>query len=755
MSDKINVAELVTSLKDNYRNSVWITPAVLLYCIENVYEASDHLGKSGCNVAMLTVGLKSIITENQEMAIRLDIFDALSSSEPQISSDCHLLLSKFESDLKPENGSKGTTFEDMLDFIFRTNAKREELYEDTILLLKASGYVHGSIDKGELGDYKILNKYCLDLITEASNSKLDPLIGREEEVNRMIEVLAHYKKRNPLLVGKAGVGKTIIVEGLASAISQGRVPEPLKNAKILSTSIAKLMAGTKFRGDLEEKVENMLKEIQKFESDKGVPTFLFIDEIHQIIGAGNNGNSGGGSDIANIIKPALSSGKIALIGATTETEYKKSIQKDSALDRRFQTIKVEEPSEEETIKIIRRGVAPVLSSYHGVELPISVIKKAVKLAGKYITDRAQPDKSIALLDSVGARLRTTDIRAKAKVSDVEKLVSQITGTPVSAFKDKSKASEYVDIEVELNKLVYGQSDAIKKISEVYERSKAGLSEEGQPIGSILAIGPTGVGKTQVAVSLSEITNSHFFKINMGEYTEKHSVSKLFGAPPGYVGHEDGGLLTNEIRKYPHTVLLLDEIEKAHPKVFEALLGIIDGAKMTDGEGNEVDFRNVLIIMTSNVGAAVAAKRSPLGFGRNEDTIEKVKAQVSTKALESTFSPEFRNKLTAIVNFGSLGTEEINKVTDKFLSLAKGKLKERKGITLSFDKSVYEYVSTKGFNPAFGARPIKKLIDAEIIDVLVKPLLKGEVSKGDVLEFKVESDELVFEVVNNNSVVEVQ
>lgn len=743
MTDRLDMPKLENDIK-----KAWAaTPSILINsCLDDQFQNNiKYLEDNQCSVSQLKAILQDQIEDDNESLMTLG--GALMG--PQATPDFELLWDFVLTGIK--ESMQPPTFEDLLNFIVKEHSKKPEKFSEVIFALKSSGYNPKKV--AENNRYKTINKYCTDLVIKAKNNRLDPLIGREAEVERMIEILAHYKKKNPLLVGEAGVGKTQIVEGLASAIAQDKVPEAIKGAKIFSTSIARLMAGTKFRGDVEEKVGQLIAELKKHEKDTKLPTYLFIDEIHQIVGAGGTGNTGNdGSNIANIIKPELASGELALIGATTTKEYKRTIQKDDALDRRFQTIRIEEPTDEETIEILRKGISPVLTSFHGVKYTRSVIERAVRLSSKYITDKDQPDKSISILDSIGARLRTTESRVEAKVSDVEKLIASITGTPVSAFREKSKAEEYVDIETKLKESVFGQDEAIKNITEVYERSKVGLSEVGQPIGSILAIGPTGVGKTEIAKSLANITESHFFKINMGEYTEQHSVAKLFGSPPGYVGHKEGGLLTNEIRRFPHTVLLLDEIEKAHSKVFEALLGIIDGAKMTDGEGNEVDFTNVLIVMTSNVGAASAAARSVINLAGDSDSSSRAKSQVSLQALKSTFSPEFRNKLTAIVRFKALGKSEIRLVTDKFLRLAQDKLMDRKGIKIEFTEAVYRYVSEKGFQPEFGARPIKKLIDTEIVDRLVKPILRGTVKKGDKVVFDVSETEIVYNKTEVEEVV---
>lgn len=718
-----------------------VTPSLVVHAfLDDKYQNNlKYLENSRCNVSILKVQLKTQIDEDNSNAFLIGA-TGLGGMVTRETRDLFNFIDAYQTEHK-----QPPTFEELLNYMSAKNRESSDNYAEVMFALQASGY--NPIVALENSKYKTISKYCVDLVIKAKNNRLDPLIGREGEVERMIEILAHYKKKNPLLVGEAGVGKTQIVEGLASAIAQGKVPDTLIGAKIFSTSIAALMAGTKFRGDVEEKVGNLLEELKKHEEETGLKTILFIDEIHQIIGAGSSGGNSDGSNIANIIKPPLSSGELSLIGATTSKEYKRTIQKDDALNRRFQVVRINPPSDQETIEILRKGVAPVLSTYHGVNFSKSVIESAVKLSSKYLTDKFQPDNAISIIDSVGARLRTTKKRSSARVSDVEELIATITGTPISAFKEKTTKDEYVDIEAKLKSVVFGQDEAISKISEIYERSKAGLSEAGQPIGSVLCIGPTGVGKTEVASSLAKVTESHFLKINMGEYTEEHSVAKLFGAPPGYVGHNEGGLLTNAVRKNPHTVILLDEIEKAHPKVYESLLGIIDGAKMTDGEGNTVDFQNTFIIMTSNVGAAAAAQtaRNIINLSGLGTVVEQAKAKVSEEALRSRFSPEFRNKLSAIVEFNPLGESEIRRVADKFLNLAKSKLKERKGIEVEFNEDVYKFISEKGFDPEFGARPIKKLIDTKIVDVLVKPILQGIIKSGDVIRFEVYENDVVYRV----------
>lgn len=736
-SDRLDILKLETDLKQ----SLTMTPSVtILSCLDDKFQNNiKYLEESRCNVAILKSTLETQVEEDNEA-----MFDfSLVGADLGPTHDMKTLLDYINKYMTEQK--QAPTFEEIINFILAENIKKSDSFTEVVFALKSAGY--NPVVAITNAKYKTINKYCVDLVVKAKNNRIDPLIGRESEVERMIEILAHYKKKNPLLVGEAGVGKTAIVEGLASAISQGKVPEALKGAKIFSTSIAALMAGTKFRGDVEEKMGELLAELKKHEEEMKVPTILFIDEIHQIIGAGTNSGSQDGSSIANIIKPQLASGELSLIGATTDKEYKRTIQKDDALNRRMQVVRIEQPTDAETIAIIRKGIAPVLTEYHGVKFSKAVIERAVSLSSKYITDKAQPDKAISVLDSVGARLRTTDKRDSARISDVEALISTITGTPVSAFKQTSKAEEYVDIESKLKSVVFGQDEAVKQVADIYERSKAGLSDEGQPIGSVLAMGPTGTGKTLIATELAKITNSHFFKINMAEYSEEHSVSKLFGAGPSYVGYQDGGHLTNEIRKNPHTILLLDEIEKAHKKVYDALLGVIDGGKMRDGEGNNVDFSNVFIIMTSNVGAAQAAltAKKTINLSGQSSIIEQAKVAVTNDVLKATFSPEFRNKLSKIVTFNPLDQSQIRLVTNKFLKEAKDKLKERKNIDIEFTEAVYDFISKEGFSPEFGARPIAKLVNTKIIDVLVKPLLKLEIKPGDSLLFDIMDNDVVYSV----------
>jgi len=636
-------------------------------------------------------------------------------------------------------------FEDIVNATFEAYEKDPDIY--VCHYLKLCGYTHDpSSGIATKGKYRFVMDLCENLNDKARSRKIDPLIGRKKEVGRMVEVLAHYKKKNPLLIGKPGVGKTAVVEGLASLIDQKMVPKALEGSVIYSLNVGNILAGSKFRGEFEDKVKGVLKDFKKMEEKEGIKPILFIDEIHQIIGAGNGGQKEG-VDLSNMIKPGLADGSLSCIGATTEEEFNQKIIKDKALTRRLQTIKIDEPSAKETLRIIEQGIKPVLEKFHSVKYPKEVLKRAVDLSGQYITTQFFPDKAISLVDSVGARLNTTvKDRKTANIEDVEETISVITGTPVTAFKEKKGKDAYVDLSVEIKKSIFGQDDAIDKVVEQVELSKAGMAEQGMPVGSFLLLGPTGTGKTELAKQIAAHTESNFKKINMSEFSEEHSVAKLFGAPPGYEGHDEGGILTNEIMNFPHTVLLLDEIEKAHRKVYDALLGILDGASMTDGRDNEVDFSNVLVLMTSNAGAAAAAMtKGPIGIGASTETAASKKFEVSQDVINNTFAPEFRNKLSGIVNFQSLDKDVMVKIVEKFVKLVEVKL-AGKGIKLKVDKKAKELMAERGYDPKMGARPIKREVENSITKQIIKPILKGDLKKGYTVKVTVKDGDIKLDFI---------
>lgn len=746
MTNKINEETILRAAKSSM-TSILSVGKFVNYCLGDEFEENIEFIKSrGADIDTINASMMMHITKEDRELQAMESFSKMLGDHKgmmtpdfkKVYDNCKELSTKESRDLY---------FEDFLNSLFKLAQPTNKI----VTLLTNAGYKHNPNSTSSIkGKYKSLYELCEDLNEKARNKKIDPLIGRKDEAQRMVEILAHYKKKNPLLVGPPGVGKTQIAEGLASMIEQGMVPDSLKNVKIFSLQVGAILAGTKFRGDFEERVKGVVTDIKKMKAKENIDVILFIDEMHQMIGAGASGQGQGATDMSNILKPGLADGSLSVIGATTDDEFKLHIQKDKALTRRFQLVKIEEPSKAETLRILEQGIKPVLEKYHGVKFPTAVLERAVDLGAQYLTNQFFPDKAISLIDSVGAKLKVAALTRKtANVSDVEEVVSKITGTPVSAFKKKTGKAGYVDIAKNIRKEVFGQDEAIDSIVEVVELARAGLQDEGQPIGSFLLLGPTGTGKTEVAKQIAKQTDSHFMKINMGEYGEEHSPAKLFGAPPGYEGHKEGGILTNEITRYPHTVLLLDEIEKAHKKVYEALLGIIDGGTMTDGEGNVVKFNNVLILMTSNAGAAVAAKiRKPMGLAVDGEKLEKVaKAAVSLDIISNTFSPEFRNKLTGMVHFNSLDKSIINKITDKFIQESASKLFLKKSITLNVSKEVRDMISDKGFDPAMGARPISRMVKETIDKVLVKPILKAEIKELDVVNFKMTDGIVTYDVVS--------
>lgn len=538
-----------------------------------------------------------------------------------------------------------------------------------------------------------LRAFCVDLTAKAREGKLDPMVGREDELDRTIHILCRRRKNNPIFVGEAGVGKTSIVEGLAQKVVDGKVPEPLKNLKVYSLDMGLLLAGTKFRGEFEERLKNVVTQITSQEDH-----VLFIDEIHTIIGAG--AVSGGSLDASNLLKPALSSGELRCIGTTTYKEYKSIFEKDHALSRRFQKVEVGEPSVSETVEILK-GLLGKYESFHRVKYSASAVEQAAELSARYILDRKLPDKAIDLLDEAGARVRLRENGKKTvTVREIEELVSKIAKVPSVTVKadDREKLK---NLDQDLKQKIFGQDSAIDQLVQSIRLSRSGLSEPGKPVGSFLFAGPTGVGKTELTRKLAEILGVELVRFDMSEYMEKHTVSRLIGSPPGYVGFEQGGQLTDAVYRNPHCVLLLDEIEKAHEDIYNILLQIMDHATLTDNNGRKSDFRQVILVMTTNTGARERAT-NPVGFGN--DVLE----DRSTKAIERQFSPEFRNRLTAVIEFSSLNPENVTKVVAKQLALLQERLNVKQ-IELEFQEDVLQYVATQAYTPEFGARDRKSVV----------------------------------------------
>jgi len=581
-----------------------------------------------------------------------------------------------------------------------------------------------------------LQQFAVNLNEESAQGRIDPLIGRALETERAIQILCRRRKNNPLLVGEAGVGKTALAEGLAKKIVDGDVPEVLADAVIYSLDLGSLVAGTKYRGDFEERLKAVLADLKQQPN-----TMLFIDEIHTIIGAGSA--SGGTMDASNLLKPALASGDLRCIGSTTYTEFRNIFEKDSALARRFQKIDINEPSVEETIDILK-GLKSRFEEHHGVKYSADALVAAAELSDKYINERHLPDKAIDVIDESGAYTQLLGVDEKPEiieVSQVEEIVAKIARIP-SRKVSESDSDTMRHLQRDLQRVIYGQDEAIEKLSSSIIMNRSGLGSQEKPVGSFLFTGPTGVGKTEVTRQLARIMSMEMVRFDMSEYMERHTVSRLIGAPPGYVGYDQGGLLTEEINKHPHSVLLLDEIEKAHPDVFNLLLQIMDHGTLTDNNGRKADFRNVVLVMTSNAGAQEMSRAS-IGFTAQDHSSD------GMEALKKYFTPEFRNRLDAVVQFGALDEESISKVTDKFLFEMEQQLAE-KDVNLTIGQEVREWFAKEGYDPKMGARPMERLIQEKIRKPLAEELLFGKLSSGGSVRISRPADKLEFEIEGGKS-----
>jgi ATP-dependent Clp protease ATP-binding subunit ClpA len=573
-----------------------------------------------------------------------------------------------------------------------------------------------------------LQSFTTDLLKKAQDNKIDPLIGRTNEMDRIMQVLCRRRKNNPILVGDPGVGKTAIAEGLALLINDNKVPDLLEGCELFSLDMGTLLAGTKYRGDFEQRLKDVISALESKEN-----ALLVIDEIHTVVGAG--ATTSGSMDASNILKPALSSGDIKCIGTTTYEEYKNHFEKDRAFSRRFEKIEVPEPTLEEATLILT-GLKPYYEEHHGLTYPAETIKAAAYLSEKYINDRLLPDKAIDVIDETGAYLRLKGNRKIVSPKDIEKIVAKIAKVPVSSVTSTDKTNLSA-LPKRMFKVIFGQDDAISTLTTSIKRSRAGLAEPDRPIGSFLFTGPTGVGKTEVAKQLAFHLGIKFLRFDMSEYMEKHAVSRLIGAPPGYVGFDQGGILTDGIRKHPHCILLLDEIEKAHMDLYNILLQVMDYATLTDNNGKAADFRNVIIIMTSNAGAREMSANA-IGFGSQSANVDS-KGQ---KAVEKTFSPEFRNRLDGIVQFNHLSHKIMEMIVDKNMKELKSMLK-LKNISLTYSKKVRTHLANEGYDPKFGARPLARIIQTTIKDKLTDEILFGKLEKGGKVSVGIRNNKLNF------------
>lgn len=608
---------------------------------------------------------------------------------------------------------------DVLDFISHGISKISESDDGEFESEETQNFA-SDVKSIEKKSSSIIERFSIDMTKLAQEGKYDKLIGRDDELKRTVEILCRRQKNNPIHVGEPGVGKTALTEGLAQLIVESKVPDKLKDYKIFSLDIGGILAGTKYRGEFEERLKNLLKAIKKIDR-----SIIYIDEIHTIVGAG--AVSGGSMDASNILKPFLSKGELRCIGSTTFQEYKQYFEKDRALSRRFQKVEIIEPSVEDTLKIIN-GIKDKYEEYHKIKYSDASIRAIAELSARYINDRHLPDKAIDVLDEVGAFVTLYHPnRHTVSVKDVEAIISRMARVPVKNI-NVADTENLENLSDNISKFVFGQDDAIKNITNAVKRHRAGLGHPEKPIGSFLFIGPTGVGKTELCKTLAKELGVSLIRFDMSEYMEKHTISRLLGSPPGYVGYEQGAMLTDSIQKNPHSVLLLDEIEKAHPDIFNALLQIMDHATITDNTGRKADFRNVILIMTSNAGSS---EMSSYKIGFNNLLDGKIQTGDPLNALKNIFSPEFRNRLDQIIVFNRLSNEAVKKIVNKFLSELEAQLKEKK-IALSTSEAVVDYLAKKGYDPIFGARPMSRIIQEEIKDKMVDILISEKAQKRSKL-----------------------
>jgi ATP-dependent Clp protease ATP-binding subunit ClpA len=693
-----NVENLINSIEEFFEEKIERIPAGNEYVLQQ------------------TIGFQRVI----QRAVN----HARSAEKPEVTVSDILASIFLEKDSHAEYflSAEGITRLDVLNFIAHNVSKPTQ------------GQAPGESTKSSKEQHKKktnpLDLFTADLVKFAAQGKLDPLIGRKTEMERTMQVLCRRRKNNPIYIGDPGVGKTAMAEGLAQRIQSGDIPELLKDVEIFALDLGGMLAGTKFRGDFEQRLKGVIAELKK--RPKAI---LFIDEIHTIVGAG--ATSSGSMDASNILKPVLTSGEIRCIGSSTFEEYKTHFEKDRALSRRFEKIEIFEPPVAETVQILK-GLRSRYEEHHGITYTDSALKAAAELSSKFLNDRYLPDKAIDVIDEAGAFIRLSGAVSRKKINpaDIEKIVAKMARIPTQSVStsDRTKLEQLAD---GLKRVVFGQDDAIKALVTSIKRSRAGLGTPERPVGCFLFTGPTGVGKTEVARQVAMILGVEFIRYDMSEYMEKHAVARLIGAPPGYIGFDQGGLLTDGIRKHPHSVLLLDEIEKAHPDLFSILLQVMDHATLTDNTGKKADFRNVILMMTSNAGTREMSQQT-IGFG----DVKKDTASKGKKAIEKMFSPEFRNRLDEVINFNSLNLDIMEKVVDKFMMELNGQLAVKK-ISVTISDRVRTWLAKKGYDPQYGARPLARVIQTEIKDTLSDEILFGRMQKGGEVGIDLKDDELVF------------
>ena len=694
-----NVENLITSLGDFFEEK-----------IEQIPDGNEY-------VLQQTIGFQRVIQRAVNHArsaekAEVTVIDILVSIFLEKDSHAEYFLS-----------AEGLTRLDVLNFITHNVSRSSEEEPPAELTRPAKERRKKKVNPLEL--------FTTNLIKLAAEGKLDPLIGRKTETERTMQVLCRRRKNNPVYVGDPGVGKTAMAEGLAQQIQKGDVPDLLKDVEIFALDLGGMLAGTKFRGDFEQRLKGVITELKK--KPKAI---LFIDEIHTIVGAG--ATSSGSMDASNILKPVLTSGEIRCIGSSTYEEYKNHFEKDRALSRRFEKVEIFEPSINETVKILK-GLRTRYEEHHGIVYTESALKAAAELSAKFLNDRYLPDKAIDVIDEAGAFIRLSGATTRKKINpaDIEKIVAKMARIPTQSVSTSDR-TKLENLEDGLKRFVFGQDDAIKALATSIKRSRAGLGTPGRPVGCFLFTGPSGVGKTEVTRQVAMTLGVEFIRFDMSEYMEKHAVARLIGAPPGYIGFDQGGLLTDGIRKHPHSVLLLDEIEKAHPDLFNILLQVMDHATLTDNTGKKADFRNVILMMTSNAGTREMSQQT-IGFGDgNKDTASKGKV-----AIEKLFSPEFRNRLDEIINFNSLDLEIMEKVVDKFMVELNDQLAVKK-VLLTISAPVRTWLAEKGYDPQYGARPLARVIQTEIKDALSDQILFGTMHKGGEVHIDLKDDKLVFD-----------